>query len=1003
MEDSKRAISRRLHALGVSPQVLPFAQRLLSGMSVADVALRAEESTLIEAQPSQQKLWAHGISGDEPVVLVQTDDETDLENLTDVLDIHRYLRSIGVTFDLGFVDRATSGYRQSGADQLRQLLSERGDEKLLHKHGGLHLIPSDQSADNRLPYLLAAAHVLLDARQGPPRDQLSRQRESMTELPPFDAAGPPPGSGPDPNLTLEVPELTADNGYGGFDGDEYVVRPDVTTPAPWTNVISNKEVGCLATEAGMGSTWSLNAGENRLTPWHNDPVTDVPSEVLYMRDEETGRVWSTTPQPAGLPTLVRHGQGYTTYESVVDGLEETMTVFVPPDEPLKVVTLQLVNRTDRPRRLTATYYAQWVLGSRPEITRRYIMQEVSVNDACLLAHNSWSMEFAGRIAFLATDQPLHGWTTDRVEMLGRNGGMEYLEGLFCWGFSGRVAPGVDPCAALQVHVDLGPNDRKDVSFLIGQVDERDEALQTVRRFRQPGAVAEARKATDAYWEETLDSVVVETPDASLNRLCNRWLMYQSLSSRFFGRTAFYQSSGAYGFRDQLQDAIAFVHVDPTLTRAYLLEAAAHQFTQGDVLHWWHPPGDAGVRTRCSDDLLWLVYATAEYVDATGDLDVLAEEAPYVAGEELRPGEETRYDRFRQAESTGTLLEHCRRAVERATTHGPHGLPLIESGDWNDGMDEVGVEGRGESIWLGWFLYTCTAQLASMFERTDRPEEAQRWRDQLPTLRRALHDHGWDGEWYLRAFYDDGTPIGSKQGPPPHIDSIAQSWAALSGAGDPERTSQALDAVDQRLVQQDDRLVLLLAPPFGREGPDPGYIAEYPAGVRENGGQYTHAAAWVGFAHALVGDGDAAHRIFSLLNPLERTTNEADVERYRVEPFVIAADVYARPPWVGRGGWTWYTGSAAWVWRLAVEAILGIRWRDGELEVSPTIPDDWSGFEATIRRGSAVVHVVVHNEDRGGVGGTHRELDGEPIDEPRIALDFNGEQRLEMWLGSEPSR
>jgi cyclic beta-1,2-glucan synthetase len=558
-----------------------------------------------------------------------------------------------------------------------------------------------------------------------------------------------------------------------------------------------------------------------------------------------------------------------------------------------------------------------------------------------------------------------------------------------------VAPGLDPCAALQVHIDLGPGEETELSFFLGQAEDRERALELVRRLRRPGAVDEAWQSNRKFWDRLLGGVRVRTPDPALDRLCNRWLLYQSLASRFFGRTALYQSSGAFGFRDQLQDAMAFVHADPALTRRHLLEAAAHQFVEGDVLHWWHPPGGAGVRTRCSDDLLWLVYATAEYVAATGDLDILRESVPFLAGPPLAPGEDNHYDRFSSAPGA-TLLEHCRRALSRGFTAGPHGLPLIGDGDWNDGMNRVGTRGRGESVWLGWFLCACTERLASLCDQIGDATEAQALRDRIPALTDALAQHGWDGAWYRRAYDDDGIAIGSAHSAPPHIDSIAQSWAVLSGAGEPERCDQALASAERLLVRERDRLILLLAPPFSPHGRDPGYIAAYPAGVRENGGQYTHAAAWLGWAHAARGDGYAAHRILGLLNPLERTRSRAEAVRYRVEPYVLAADVYARPPWVGRGGWTWYTGAAAWTWRLAIEGLLGLRRSGGALEVDPCIPPRWSGFEAWVRRGDLTVHVVVHNGSGRGVSSVR--LDGVPIERARIDLVGSGERQLEIWLG-----
>ncbi len=997
-DDTARAQARRLERLGTAPDVLPAAQRLLSALLAPDAALRAPGGVLEVGRPGQRSLWGRGISGDEPIVLLRMNSSQPPELFNQVLAAHQIVRALGVRSDLVVLDEAPTGYAEAGSEVLRKLLSQTGAESLLHQRGGVHVAAVDQAGEQDLANLAAAARVYLDARDGPLARQLEERFEPALLLPQFVPAGPPPGAAPDPELALEVPELAFDSGFGGFDGDEYLVRPGARPPAPWCNVLANPGFGCLVSEAALGSTWSINAGENRLTPWHNDPVADPPAEVIYLRDEETARMWTTTPAPAGVPTLVRHGQGYTVYRLACAGLDQTMTVFVPPDDPLKIVRLSIRNRSARPRRLTAVYYAEWVLGTRRGETRPYVIPSLSAADSCLLAETSWSMDFAGRAAFLASDRALHGYTTDRVEMLGRGGDLSRPAALGRWGLSGHVAPGLDPCAALQVHLDLGPGEETELSFFLGQAEDRERALELVRRMRRPGAVEQAWQANRAFWDRLLGGVRVRTPDPALDRLCNRWLLYQSLASRFFGRTALYQSSGAFGFRDQLQDAMAFVHADPALTRQHLLEAAAHQFVEGDVLHWWHPPGGAGVRTRCSDDLLWLVYATAEYVAATGDLDILQESVPFLAGAPLAPGEDSHYDRFSPAPGA-TLLEHCRRALSRGFTAGPHGLPLIGDGDWNDGMNRVGARGRGESVWLGWFLCACAERLASLFDQTGDATEARAWRDRIPALTGALAQHGWDGAWYRRAYDDDGTAIGSAHSAPPHIDSIAQSWAVLSGAGEPERCELALASAERLLVRERDRLVLLLAPPFTPHGPDPGYIAAYPAGVRENGGQYTHAAAWLGWAHAARGDGDAAHRILGLLNPLERTRSRADALRYRVEPYVLAADVYARQPWVGRGGWTWYTGAAAWTWRLAVEGLLGLRRSRGALEVDPCIPPRWDGFEAWVRGGDVTVHIVVHNRSGSGRGVDSVRLDGLPIERARIDLAGSGERQLEIWLGA----
>jgi len=787
------------------------------------------------------------------------------------------------------------------------------------------------------------------------------------------------------------------------------VSPDRPTPAPWCNVLANPSFGCLVSESSLGVTWSVNSGENRLTPWRNDPVFDTPSEVLYLRDEETAALWSSTPLPAGrdAETLVRHGAGYTAYERDSHGLEQTLTVFVPPDASLKIVRLRLKNTLARHRRLTATYYAEWVLGSRREEQRPYVVSELDRAGACLLATCSWNAELADRVAFVAAKDAIHGLTTDRTEFLGHRGDYARPAALARWGLSGSVAPGVDPCAALQIHLELAPGEELETHFVLGQTGSRDEALALVARFRDPAAVEAAWNDLRTFWDGVLDTIHVTTPEPAMDLLLNRWLLYQSLSSRVFGRTGFYQSSGAFGYRDQLQDVLALLHAAPELARAQILNAAAHQFEEGDVLHWWHPPSGRGVRTRCSDDMAWLPYVTAEYVNATGDVAILDEPVAFLSGEPLRAGEHDRYAEYGKAAGSARLLEHCRRALERCDTRGPHGLPLIGDGDWNDGMNRVGAKGRGESVWLGWFLCATMDRFAALCDTTRDAAAASAWRIRADALRTALEGCAWDGAWYLRAFHDDGSLVGSAKSRECQIDSIAQSWAVLSkraGERASERARAAVRAADDQLVREADRLVLLFWPPYDSTLHDPGYVRAYPPGVRENGGQYTHAATWLGWAHAALGDGERAERIFQLLNPILRAHTSADAERYRIEPYVLAGDVYSCAPWIGRGGWSWYTGAAPWLWRLGVEAILGLRKEAGRLRIDPCIPPAWKGFEAWVRSGHQRVHVVVENPHGIARGVATMSLDGAPLATNCVSLDpdASGTHELHVVLGPSPT-
>jgi cyclic beta-1,2-glucan synthetase len=1000
--DADHECRRRLQRTELDPDLLPAVQRLFSALHFGDRSLGAAPDVIAAGHPCKRRLWGRGISGDDPILLVRVHD-AEAPLVREVIAAQRYLRSSCVRLDLVFVDEKASGYASEGEGTLRSVLAQCGVEEWIHRHGGIAVLPADQlSADDRLLFE-ASARVVLDTRDGSLDARMARPSVTHPKLPRLEASLVEKASA----RTPDAPELLFDNGTGGFtkDGREYVVTvgPNKRTPAPWCNVLANAEFGCLVSEAALGCTWSGNSGENRLTPWRNDPVLDTPSEALYLRDEETAAVWSSTPLPcADGETRVHHGAGYTKYVRESHGLEQELTIFVPHDASVKVARLRLKNTRPRHRRLTATYYAEWVMGSQREEQRAYVTSEIDRPNACLLARCTWNSEFAERVAFLASDRSVHGFTGDRNEFLGRTGDYARPEALERWGLSGRVDAGVDPCAALQVHLELAPGERIETHFILGQGKDRANALQLVQRFRDSANVDTAWDGLSAFWDAILDDVRVTTPEPAMDLMLNRWLLYQTVSARFFGRTGFYQSSGAFGFRDQLQDVLALLHAAPDRTRAHILEAASHQFEEGDVLHWWHPPEGRGVRTRCSDDMAWLPYVTADYVDATGDLSILSESVTFLTGQILQSSEHDRYAKFDAAAHPASLFEHCKRALERALTEGRHGLPRMGDGDWNDGMNRVGSMGVGESVWLGWFLVATMTRFAKLCEAVDEGAQAVRWRARASSLRETLGRCAWDGAWYVRAFHDDGSLVGSASARECRIDSIAQSWAVLSGGGDEMRAREALASVEERLVREADRLVLLLSPPFDHSPHDPGYIRAYPPGVRENGGQYTHAATWIGWAYATLGEGERAQRIFRLLNPVLRTRTARESDRYRVEPYVLAGDVYGVAPHVGRGGWTWYTGAAAWLWRLGVEGILGLRREQGELRIDPCIPPSWKRFEAWVHVGPKKVHLVVENPDGVSRGIATMILDGAPFPSNRIGardLVGDGAHEVRVRLGS----
>jgi cyclic beta-1,2-glucan synthetase len=1004
--DQARAQSEQeLRQLGLGASHLEDFQRLLSALLYPHAALRAGPETLAANSEGQSRLWPYAISGDYPILLVRVGRREEAAVVRELLQAHAHWRSRRIKVDLVILNQREPGYAQELHDRLHRLISQAGSNAWLNRRGGIFLLRADQMSGADRVLLETAARAVLDGERGRLAEQLSVLRERPTRLPQLVPTAPrPERAAPTPPLARPT-DLQFGNGLGGFsaDGHEYVIylEPGQWTPVPWVNVIANPDFGFLVSEAGTGYTWAGNSGENRLTPWHNDPITDRPGEALYLRDEETAQVWSPTPLPARAPApyLIRHGAGYSTFEHHSHGLRQQVRMFAVPDAPVKVVRLRLDNAWDRPRRITATFYAEWVLGTARDAMQPYVIPEFDAGSNALLARNPYNEEFGERVAFAAASKQLHGLTADRTEFLGRQGDLRRPAALDRVGLAGAVEPGLDPCAALQVHLDLAPGEAQEVFFLLGQGADREEALRLLERYQDPAQVEAAWEGVTKSWDRLLGTVTVHTPDPAMDLLLNRWLLYQALSCRVWARSALYQSSGAFGYRDQLQDVMALVHAAPEIAREHILRAARHQFEQGDVLHWWHPPSGRGVRTRISDDLLWLPFVTAHYVATTGDASILTEGVPFRRGDPLETGEMERYGHYEATAEEYSLYEHCRRALERGMTAGPHGLPLMGGGDWNDGMNRVGVEGRGESVWLGWFLYATLAHFASMCERMGDGEQAATYRRRARDLLRALEEGGWDGGWYRRAYYDDGMPLGSSTNRECQIDSIAQSWAVLSGAADPERAVRAMEAVYDRLVRPDDRLVLLFTPPFDETPRDPGYIKGYPPGIRENGGQYTHAALWAAWALAELGQGDRAGTLSRLLNPIYHADTPEKVMRYRVEPYVVAADVYSMPPHVGRGGWTWYTGSAGWMYRLGLEATLGIRRVGGVLQIDPCVPADWPGYELTYRAGGTTYRIRVQNPDRVNRGVRRVTLDGEVLPESRIPLLGDGQQHeVHVLLG-----
>ena len=983
---------RQINASEADAQIY---RRLASSVLYAHSALRAEASVLLQNRRGQSGLWGYAISGDLPIVLLKIATSEHIELARQLIQCHAYWRLKGLSVDLVIWNEDHIGYRQRLQDQIMGLIATGSESHAIDRPGGIFVRSGEQISHEDRILLQSVARAIIDGNKGSLAEQVSWQglaEKKVARLMPNRKraleASLPQRIAPRADLILTNP-------LGGFtpDGREYIITTNQAqmTPLPWVNVIANPGFGTVISESGLAYTWSENAHEFRLTPWCDDPVGSAGGEAFYLRDEDTGHFWSPTPLPkrGHAPYVTRHGFGYSVFEHTEDGVRSELWVYVDLEEAVKFSVLKVTNLSGRRRRLSATGYVEWVLGDLRTKSALHTVTEIDASSGALFARNAYNTEFGGRVCFFDVDDNARTLTGDRTEFLGRNGSLGNPDALTRVRLSGRIGAGLDPCGAIQVPFELDEGQSRELIFRLGAGQDLEQARALAQRMRHLGSARAARAKVHEYWTRTLGAVQVKTPDPAFNVLANGWLLYQTLACRLWARSGYYQSGGAYGYRDQVQDTMALAHSQPGMMRAQLLRAAERQYQEGDVQHWWHPPQGRGVRTRCSDDYLWLPLVTCHYVQTTGDTGVLDEQLHYLTGRLLNEDEESYYDLPGQSSDTGSLYQHCQRAIEQGLRFGERGLPLMGSGDWNDGMNLVGIHGKGESVWLGFMLYKVLLAFAKIANQRKDLVFADRCLHEAKLLQHNIDQYAWDGAWFRRAWFDDGVALGSAVNDECRIDSIAQSWSVLSGAGDPMRARQAMASLDKHLVRRDQGIIQLLDPPFDKSAMNPGYIKGYVPGVRENGGQYTHAAIWATMAFAELGDSQRAWELFNIINPVNHGNSAAAIARYKAEPYVVAADVYAIAPHTGRGGWSWYTGSAGWLYRLMLESLLGITRQGDQLHIKPCLPKDWPGYAVDYRFGNTVYRIEVIQRD---VGENKIQLDGVALEGEGIPLVDDGRER-----------
>jgi len=923
---------------------------------------------------SQCDLWKFGISGDNPILLVKIKYVNDVETVKELLKAHEYLRLKNVVFDLVILNEEKNSYEKYVNEALLSAVLSSNSSYLLNSFGGIFILDSNNLKKEEKDLLQLVSSMIFDAHRGGIEEQIDELEDDIKgELPNYVLEKEKRELYKEYNNDLlALPELKYFNELGGFleNGKEYIIKlnKETKTPMPWSNILVNKQFGTLVTAAGGGYTWNKNSRENRLTTWYNETIEDIPAEVIYIKDKEEKTSWSITlnPKSNSQDYIAKFGFGYSEFINSNLGISTNLNIFVPQNDDVKINKLNIKNNMSYKRSLKIVYYLNLSLGMDIAKHAEYINIEKDETFNLIYLKNIFKNEFKDEFAYVSCSEKISGYTGSKEEFFGL-GDISNPQGLNLINFSNQNSIGQSNIIAIEIDTEIDANESKDISIILGSTTSKEVAKDVAYKYYKISNCNKELENTKEFWNEHLNVLQVKTPVESTNILLNAWLLYQVISSRLWGRTGYYQSGGAFGFRDQLQDVLGIIYVLPEQVRAQIIEHAKHQFYEGDVEHWWHKESKKGIRTRFSDDLLWLAYVVEEYIRITDDTDILKEEVSYLDGDKLLDNEDEKYQETKESNIKGSIYEHVVKAIDRSLELGDKGLPFMGSGDWNDGMNTVGNKGNGQSVWLGFFLFDILNKILPICEMMCDKERIEIYKLKKEQLKNALNINAWDGRWFKRAFFDDGTPLGSIENDECRIDAISQSWACISNAADNDKKYICMESLENQLIDKENSIIKLLDPPFNNTKLEPGYIKSYMPGVRENGGQYTHAAIWAIIAFCSLGLGEKAHEYFKMINPIENARTKEAANKYKVEPYVMAADVYSVGNLAGRGGWTWYTGSGSWMYKAGIENILGFNKKGNILTINPCIPAQWDEYSIRYKYEQTIYNIEVKNPNHKNTG------------------------------------